>query len=87
MKEIKRLVPMYRDLAAGSYWQGELSPLNGIIADLSLSSESIVSREVITADRLLFSSGGMITRSKEIGSIAGRKTERQNKAQHEDVIR
>jgi anaerobic selenocysteine-containing dehydrogenase len=87
MKEIKMLVPMYKDLAAGSSWHGELSPLHGIIADLSLSSESIMSREVITADRLLFSSGGMITRSKEIGSIAGRKAERQNKTQPEDVIR
>jgi hypothetical protein len=31
--------------------------------------------EVLTADRLLFSSGGMITRSKAMGSIPGRKAE------------
>ncbi len=76
MKEIKMLVPIYKDLGVGSYWRGELSPLDGIIADLSLSSESIMRREVITADRLLFSSGGMITRSRAMGSIPGRKAER-----------
>ena len=38
-------------------------------ADLSLASDSIMRNEVITAERLLFSSGMTITRSKEIGTI------------------
>jgi hypothetical protein len=57
------------------------------MTDLSLLSKSIMRREVITADRLLFSSGCMITRSKGMGSLAGRKAERQSKAQHEDMIK
>jgi formate dehydrogenase alpha subunit len=87
MQEIKMLVPMYKDLAVGSCWRGELSPLRGTMTDLSLLSKSIMRREVITADRLLFSSGCMITRSKGMGSLAGRKAERQSKAQHEDMIK
>ncbi|MCK9420022.1 MAG: molybdopterin-dependent oxidoreductase [Nitrospirae bacterium] len=70
MKEIKSIVSAYKDLAVGACWPKELSPLHGTDADLSLSSETFLKREVITANRLLFSSGTMISRSKEIGSIS-----------------
>ncbi|MGE5173947.1 MAG: molybdopterin-dependent oxidoreductase [Betaproteobacteria bacterium] len=77
MNEIKSVVPMYKDLAIGGCWPPERSPLNGTIADLSLSSDAIMTREVITAGRLLFSSGMMATRSAELGSIARRTAERR----------
>lgn len=70
MKEIKAIVPMYRDLAIGACWPAEQSPLRGTIADLSLSSDMIMTREVITSGRQLFSSGMMTTRSKELTDIA-----------------
>ena len=70
MKEIKAVVLAYRNLAVGACWPKELSPLHGTDADLSLSSDTILKREVMTANRLLFSSGSMISRSKEIGSIS-----------------
>jgi anaerobic selenocysteine-containing dehydrogenase len=70
MKELKTIVPMYRDLAIGACWPPEQSPLRGTIADLSLSSDTIMTREVITSGRQLFSSGMMTTRSKELTSIA-----------------
>ena len=73
LSEIKTVVPMYRDLAIGACWPPQQSPLNGALADLSLSSDSIMRREVLTAERLLFSSGVMTTRSKEMRSIARRK--------------
>jgi hypothetical protein len=69
MKEIKAVVPAYRNLAAGACWPKDLSPLHGTDADLSLSSDTFLRHEVLTANRLLFSSGSMIARSKEIGSI------------------
>lgn len=70
MKEIKAVVPAYRNLVVGACWAKALSPLQGTNADLSLSSDTVLKREVITAKRLLFSSGTMISRSKEIGSIS-----------------
>ncbi len=70
MKEIKAVVPVYRNLVVGACWAKELSPLQGTNADLSLSSDTVLKREVITAKRLLFSSGTMIARSKEIESIS-----------------
>jgi hypothetical protein len=73
MKEIKAVVPAYRDLEVGACWAKELSPLYGTEADLSLSSDSVLKREVMTASRLLFSSGTMISRSTEIGSISRRE--------------
>jgi hypothetical protein len=73
MKEIKAVVPAYRDLVVGACWAKDLSPLHGTDTDLSLSSDSILKREVITAGRLLFSSGTMISRSTEIGSLSRRE--------------
>ena len=57
MNEIKSIVPLYTDLAIGSCWPREKSPLLNTDVDLSLSSDSIMKQEVITAERLLFSSG------------------------------
>jgi predicted molibdopterin-dependent oxidoreductase YjgC len=74
-KEIRSVVPQYADLAVGSCWAGGNSPLAGTLADLSLTSDSIMKQEVITAERLLFSSGMTITRSKEIGTIQHIKIE------------
>ncbi len=75
LKEIRSVVPMYADLAPGACWAPEKSPLAGSIDDLSLASDSIMNQEVITAERLLFSSGMTITRSKEIGTIRHIKIE------------
>jgi NADH-quinone oxidoreductase chain G len=75
MNEIKATVPMYADLAVGTCWQRERSPLINTGVDLSLASDSIMKQEVITAEALLFSSGGMITRSHEIGTIRHTKIE------------
>ncbi len=75
MKEIRSAVPMYKELAVGASWPAQQSPLAGTEADLSLTSDSIMKREVITAERLLFSSGGMITRSREIGTITHSKAD------------
>lgn len=77
LKEIRTVAPMYRDFAVNARWPRELSPLNSSITDLSLSSDAIPAREVITAGRLLFSSGGMITRSKEMGTIGRAPTKRE----------
>ena len=71
MKEIRASVPMYTALAVNACWPREQSSLNGTVADLSLSSDTILRQEVLTAGRLLFSSGGMTTRSREIGTIIG----------------
>ncbi|HEY6011780.1 MAG TPA: molybdopterin-dependent oxidoreductase [Nitrospirota bacterium] len=81
LKEIRSIVPMYADLAIGACWQREKSPLINTDVDLSLAPESTVAghtvmkEEVITAERLLFSSGVSITRSKEIGTIRHLKIE------------
>lgn len=75
MSEIKSVVPMYADLAVGACWQRERSPLINTGVDLSLTSDSIMKQEVITAESLLFSSGCMITRSHEIGTIRHYKIE------------
>jgi NADH-quinone oxidoreductase chain G len=75
MNEIKATVPMYADLAVGTCWQRERSSLINTGVDLSLASDSIMKQEVITAEALLFSSGGMITRSHEIGTIRHTKIE------------
>jgi predicted molibdopterin-dependent oxidoreductase YjgC len=75
MKEIRSVVPMYADLAPGACWQREKSPLAGTAEDLSLFSDSIMKQEVITAERLLFSSGMSITRSHEISTIRHYKIE------------
>jgi NADH-quinone oxidoreductase chain G len=75
MKEIRSVAPMYRDLAPGAVWPKEASPLAGKDADLSLASDSIMKNEVITAERLLFSSGMTITRSNEIATIRHIKIE------------
>ena len=68
-REIRETVPLYADLAAGAVWQPERSPLAGSAEDLSLHSDSVMQSEIITADRLLFSSGTMSTRSKELGTV------------------
>ncbi len=73
MKEIRSEVPLYAELSIGACWQREKSPLAGADVDLSLSSASIMKQEVITSDRLLFSSGVSITRSHEIGTIGQRQ--------------
>jgi predicted molibdopterin-dependent oxidoreductase YjgC len=75
MKEIRSVAPLYADLAIGSCWAREKSPLVNADVDLSLASDSIMKREVITGERLLFSSGVSITRSHEIGTIRHIKTE------------
>ncbi len=69
MNEIRSIVPIYRELAPGVCWERERSPLYGTIADLSLPYPRAAEREVITAGRLLFSSGAMTTRSKELSTI------------------
>ncbi|HAS53924.1 MAG: hypothetical protein A2X56_00835 [Nitrospirae bacterium GWC2_57_13] len=69
LAEIRSVVPQYRDLAPGACWPAELSPIAGTDADLSLASGTIMKDEVITSDRLLFSSGMTITRSQEISTI------------------
>ena len=75
LREIQSVVPLYRDLVIGACWQREKSPLINTDVDFSLRSDSIMKQEVITAEKLLFSSGGMITRSHEIGTIRHLKTE------------
>ena len=75
MNEIRSVVPLYADLAVGACWPREKSPLMNTDVDLSLSSDSIMKQEVITAERLLFSSGGSIRRSHEIGTIRHIKIE------------
>ena len=75
LSEIRHVVPQYRDLAAGTCWPREKSPLAGTDEDLALASDTIMKQEVITAERLLFSSGMTITRSKEIGTIKHIKIE------------
>ncbi len=75
MKEIRSVVPLYADLAIGACWAADKSPVANTYADFSLASDSIMKQEVITAERLLFSSGMTITRSKEIGTIKHIKIE------------
>ncbi len=75
MKEIRSVTPLYAELSIGACWPREKSPLAGTDVDLSLASDSIMKREVITGERLLFSSGVSITRSHEIGTIRHIKTE------------
>jgi NADH-quinone oxidoreductase chain G len=75
MNEIRSVVPQYADLAVGACWPREKSPLINTDVDLSLSSDSIMKQEVITAERLLFSSGMTITRSHEIATIRHTKIE------------
>ena len=75
MKEIRSTVPLYADLSVGACWPREKSPLINTGVDLSLSSDSIMKQEVITGERLLFSSGVSITRSKEISTIRHLKLE------------
>lgn len=75
LKEIRSVVPFYADLAPGACWPPEKSPLAGKDVDLSLASDSIMKQDVITAERLLFSSGVTTTRSKELGTIRHIKIE------------
>jgi len=75
LKEIRATVPLYTDLDAGSVWPRERSPLAGADVDLSLASDTVMKNDVITSDRLLFSSGTMITRSKEISTLCRTKVE------------
>jgi len=75
LREIRATVPLYADLAAGSVWPPEKSPLAGTDTDLSLSSDTVMKSDVITSDRLLFSSGTTITRSKEIATLCRTKVE------------
>jgi NADH-quinone oxidoreductase subunit G len=69
LAEIRTVVPAYRDLAFGSVWPNNASPLVGKDVDIALSSDTVMQDDVITAERLLFSSGTSIGRSKEIGTI------------------
>jgi len=75
LREIRSVVPMYAGLTAGTCWAREKSPLAGTTEDLSLASDTIMKQEVITGERLLFSSGMSITRSHEIGTIRHYKIE------------
>jgi predicted molibdopterin-dependent oxidoreductase YjgC len=70
MKEIRAIVPMYKNLVPDTCWPREQSPLNAVLADLSLSSCAQSPPETGASGRLLFSSGMMTTRSKELESIA-----------------
>jgi predicted molibdopterin-dependent oxidoreductase YjgC len=72
-QEIRATVPLYADLAVGSCWPPEKSPLAGTDADLSLRSDTVMKNDVITSERLLFSSGTMTTRSRELGNICSLK--------------
>jgi NADH-quinone oxidoreductase subunit G len=74
LDEIRSVVPLYRDLAPGAVWPTAASPLAGKDIDLSLASDDIMKDDVITAERLLFSSGTSITRSKEMATIRHIKT-------------
>jgi predicted molibdopterin-dependent oxidoreductase YjgC len=69
MKEIRMLVPFYADLALDACWPREVSPLCGAHVDLALASTGPAAPETTTASRLLFSSGMMTTRSKELESL------------------
>jgi hypothetical protein len=73
--EIRSTVPLYADLAVGACWLRERSPIAGTDVDLSLASDLIMKKEVITAEKQLFSSGMTITRSHEIGTIKHIKIE------------
>jgi len=75
LKEIRSTVSLYAELAVGDIWPRERSPLAGTDGDLSLSSDSVMKNEVITSDRLLFSSGTMIGRSSEISTLCRNKAE------------
>jgi len=75
MAEIRSTVPLYAGLAVGSCWPRERSPLAGTDADLSLSSATIMKKEVIMAEKQMFSNGMTITRSHEIGTIKHIKIE------------
>ncbi|MDH4162238.1 MAG: molybdopterin-dependent oxidoreductase [Nitrospirota bacterium] len=75
MKEIRALVPLYADLAVGSVWPAEKSPLHGSETNLSLLSDSVEKNDVITSERLLFSSGTTTTRSKELTTVCTFKVE------------
>ena len=75
LKEIRSVVPFYADLAIGACWPADKSPVAGKDIDLSLSSDTIMKQDVITAERLLFSSGVTTTRSKELGTIRHIKIE------------
>ncbi len=72
LKEIRAAAPLYADLAAGAVWPPERSPLAGADRDLSLASDTVMQTEVVTSERLLFSSGTMSTRSRELGTICHR---------------
>ena len=75
LKEIRSTVTLYADLALGGIWPRERSPLAGADVDLSLWSDTVMRNEVITSDRLLFSSGTMIGRSREISTLCRTKAE------------
>lgn len=75
MNEIRSTVSLYADLAVGGIWPRERSPLAGADVDLSLWSDTVMRNEVITSDRLLFSSGTMIGRSREISTLCRTKVE------------
>ncbi len=75
LNEIRSTVPLYADLAVNACWPAAKSALAGTDADLSLKSDAMMQQEVITAERLLFSSGVTTTRSKELGTIRHIKIE------------
>ncbi len=75
LAEIRATAPLYSGLAVGSCWPPEKSPLAGTDVDLSLDSATIMKKEVLTAEKQLFSSGMTITRSHEIGTIRHYKIE------------
>lgn len=72
-KEIQTGVPLYAKLAPGASWPEEQSPLRGSLIDLSLASSALPLRHVLTGDRLLFSSGMLSTRSRELNNLARAK--------------
>ena len=70
MKDIRMNNAAYRHLTPGQCWASELSPLEGMNADLSLRTGGTLKSEVVSSGRLLFSSGTMITRSEEMSIMA-----------------
>jgi predicted molibdopterin-dependent oxidoreductase YjgC len=74
-QEIRAMVPLYADLPVGACWPAEKSPLAGSETDLSLRSDTVMKADVITSERLLFSSGMMTTRSQELGTVCSLKVE------------
>ncbi len=72
-REIRTTVPLYNGFTPGSCWQERQSPIRGSLIDLSLASVALPLSHTLTGGRLLFSSGMMTTRSRELNNLANAK--------------